>query len=327
MSLGRVFRLGFLGLTALIVLIISIIGENIDETPIVRINTYYNNLDGNIKEYLNGIKFNGTALNEATEEKADVVISVGDYKPNWNNYTEDVIGYSPIVAVFPEDIFSKGDKNFIPIKGTRSYNNNNYDYYLCDLKAIIDQLTTSEIDYIDLSKLGYTKYNKEVKLGIPAKGHIYRKACIDAILNIIIGEDEITEKNINDIISKLNTVLGKSVEITNYSSLVPNNKNYIMIVPEYVLGTISNYYQHPVYYRECDIIQLKLYTNSTTVIDGYREKLVVGLSERESLFNRVTFRNNAVVTKNQYQDRSADSVDYVIRDDNLNRLFGYKYWE
>lgn len=308
--------------TLLSALIAGIFELDIEEIPenAVEYKAYFNNCTAPVISKFTESYYGNIKMLDSIKEYADIIVSCDtSYKVDETSFKSEVVGYSPIVAAFPDKMISlSSNKNFSTLS------NQDKVYFMTDMRPIIEAVLNSENGTINTAELGYdTKL--DVKLAIPDNGCFYRRDVVDSIIYILADNKDITQENVNIIRDKLDTLLSKVENIKNPAEYLADTKDKIMLVPEYMYGELPRYTIYPVYWSNCYAIPLTMYINNN-VSNENTELMTSEIKTMDSLYLDTHFRNQTRPSKDSRSYYTADTISVIYGQDNLAELLGDNYW-
>lgn len=313
MTLGFVAVIIFLGFTWLSNCMDPQAPENL-----VQYNTFFYDCTSHVSKYMTSKYYDNIQLVESIEETADIVITTNS-EYNLDNFTNENIGYSPIVALFPERMIKIDNKNFSTLS-----NSSSKVYYMTNMEQVLDAFIKSDTGKINTKDLGYHDELTDITLSIPDNGCYYRKDVVNSLIYILSDGKDITEENAAEIRDKLTLILSKANNVKNPIELLVDNKNTILILPEYILAEKSNIY-YPIYWNNCYAIPLNMHINST--IESDCTDLIKTIRTDKDMFYNNLFRNQVKPNRSNNLSYTADSISVIYGQNNLESLLGENYWK
>ena len=247
-------------------------GWMVEPAYYVEVKAYFDDGLDNVRSVIAGNTFNKNykspeipvKIVSSNKEGAHVIFTVNDrYEYDTENYTEAVLGYSPIIAVFPSE-YSLSSKDYEEPSFSVMGNSSSY-WYTYDMKKILDAAISSEDGTINLANLGFRDAKKDleaVKLSIPDRMYSFRQDVINSLAYILLdGRDATNQTILEEVRTQLYQIIDKSDTLTSMSSLnsIKDNKNRIYLVPEYFLSQINkgNGFK-PVYWKDPYAVKLRM---------------------------------------------------------------------
>ena len=315
MSFARLARVVLL---SILVIVATWIGE---APKPVKADTMYSisfrNIDESLQKVMISSTFGNAGLSKSASDSSDIIMEIAG--ENRDGYDKKRVGYSPVVAIFPEKFEDKLSDNFHCYTGT------NGKYYMTNMKNVINHIINSKDGVINTKTIGYTAA-VEAKLGIPDAGSIDRKAVIDSLIYLITDGQDVTEENKQEVKEKLSSLLSKSINVMNinYETLTSNN-DFILMVPEYRLKLAESAYNYPIYWEDACAVELNMQFKDSVTAEN-KEEIINKVSGASAVFKKANIRNNWAVDVNSYT-LFAESIKVRYTQDNLEELLGSNYWK
>lgn len=304
-------------------------------TAVSYIDTYFGNLNTEAISYLSSLEYDGYKFKGMQEGQAEIIISMYDTDHRGCN----IVGYSPIVAIFPNKIMDNEDANF---RVEVSSSNINYNNYLVDMDKVIKAFAESDDGKISASALGFKSKEDSIGLAIPDKSNFYRQDAVNAIIYCLTGGQQVDETNIEYVKSSLNKILKNAVNVANISGYQLDTGNTILLIPECLVNTSGGI---PVYWNNCYASKIcmrfkgevKDDTGDTTdseegveltdvISSEVYDNIVYLISNDYSLLSKARIRNSreGVKAPSFY---FIDRIKTINGQDNLEEILGKGYYD
>lgn len=287
----------------------------------ISVPTYFDNCSNDLSKYMSEHYIGNVIFDNVTDEEAKVVITNdSNYTPKFSEYTKYSIGYSPIIAIFPNKLTNYADENFVVTNNSKAY------YCGIDIKEVIDLVINSSDGTINSGDLGFNSKKINMRVMIPDNSGKYRKEVVNSIITILADGNAIDTTNIATIKYDLETFLSKVDSGRNLNDLRKNLENNIILMPEYLLFEESGSTPSPAYWDECYVTNLYLYVdNSFEGVEDIKNTVnIINTSNGE--LKSIHFRNSSIQDLGDFSKYMAGQVSVSKQEYNFEELFGPKYW-
>ena len=292
---------------------ISIHSEPFYELDTVDDNYVSKDVKGEVAETNESETENETAVETEVENEAGT-----DITESTKTKKSIAIGYSPMVAIFPDTIHNNASVNFT------EYKNDNYTSYIVDMYSVVNKILQTDSCEATPKELGFSGKDIAVKIGIPDTGATFRKDAIDALIYCITHGEEVNEENAEYVKESIKKIIDNAVVVNNPRNQAADNRDLILIMPEHSAGNHS--YIRPVYWNKC--LASRVYINSNgSVDDAIIDNIASELKSDSRLFNKTGIRNDVDGTKSPPNSEFISRINILYSQDNLEDYLGKGYWK